>query len=283
MEENSGENLYIIAENNSVCMTDNLGLYGEFMQDGSANVMDAGGAAISLARNRATTSYSTPKAAKKMIKNTGNNRNTVDSIILNEKIRFIFLKLQLAEELKKLCPQFSNNISLVTGTRWTIDGKEESFCCSKKTCEEQADKIANAYVNFVYEKRKSYIIKHGIVPVGGWRGNLYRNTYGDDSGSGEDGLLCTEWAENGTGVIANILLGDEHNGIRCFRIATVGKPVNPDSFFNHCWIAVYGPFSKEHSLNNIDLALDPWPNGGETIISPKPYKYIAKRMDTHVY
>jgi hypothetical protein len=97
------------------------------------------------------------------------------------------------------------------------------------------------------------------------------------------GLKCVGWMELSEDIFEAALGRFYQDGRLCFRGAVIGKPKDRSSWFNHSWIAIYGPERGTLSRTRFtradyDYPVDPWPSAG-SVISPLVTPFEAERFD----
>ncbi|MDD2230385.1 MAG: RHS repeat-associated core domain-containing protein [Candidatus Cloacimonetes bacterium] len=159
------------------------------------------------------------------------------------------LKEQLKRQLKALCPK--------SPTSWKNDIWKKDQCCKPKTCNEEAERMAEAYINNLQHAYR--VRKYPGGGLGNWciylasgleleAGNGYEDI--DDTG-----LTCGGWTDMGQRVLDPITDKSEC-WIRNIEKSWFSIDLSFWSSSSHMWISL-------QIMNGSKIHLDPYPSGGK--------------------
>jgi len=160
---------------------------------------------------------------------------------------FSQLKSQLKSELKHLCPH--------SATEWKRDGVIKN-CCRPKNCNEEADKLAEAYINALHQAARARKTPDGnfgnyCVHVLG----ILRETPGEVYPRDLDiGLTCGGWTDMAEKVLSPIL-DDSECWVGMAEMSKLVLEIFSYTYTSHMWFSL-------RVMEGSKVHLDPWKSGG---------------------
>ncbi|MCK9305356.1 MAG: RHS repeat-associated core domain-containing protein [Bacteroidales bacterium] len=159
------------------------------------------------------------------------------------------LKEQLKRQLKALCPK--------SPTSWRKNGWRIDECCRPKTCKEEAERMAEAYINALHNASRlrrypgGYLgnvcifYSGGGITGGGWTaGKFYSEIEEQD-------LTCGGWVDMASEVLTPLTTKSKCWGFK----AEKARPVI-FGWTRHMWASV-------QVMNGAEIHLDPYSSGGK--------------------